>query len=165
MDAQDISDRENAVSGSTSAQGSPSNWKRFVRALLVVALIYAIVWYARRPHPDEKLIPGSWLVQLSDGSRMLWVVNRDHHWTTWDVDAAGRTTQRSSGRWSFDGETILVRENDSGISLFGILLGQKSSDDKVYLDLESLRADQLVTRYRTNGDRLEWNRQPADASP
>jgi hypothetical protein len=117
------------------------------------------VWYWRRPHPNEKLLYGSWLAATPDGSRTLWVANSSHRWSAWDVDNSGRKTyQKASGRWNFDGEVIMLREQLPGRSPLDVLFGQKTYDS-IYLDVESLHPDQLVTRYQSNGDRLVWRRQ------
>lgn len=139
--------------------------KWYVYVPLLLTLIFAGVWIVHRLNPHEKLVQGSWLSTASDGSRTLWIASANHRWTAWDVDESGRrTTKRASGRWSFDGKVIELREEFPGSSPIDILL-QRKSYDLIYLEVESLQPDRLVTRFRTNGDRLEWTRQSEVASP
>jgi hypothetical protein len=147
-------------------QGNERRWRKWwFFALLPLALIVSSIWYVRRPHPDEKLLHGSWLTATPDGSRTLWIANDNHRWTAWDVDHSGRKSyQKTSGRWSFDGKVIVLREQLPGRSPLDVLFGHKTYDS-IHLNVVSLQPDVLVTRYQSNGDRLEWTRQAEDVSP
>ncbi len=137
---------------------SRRRWTWWFITLLLLALIVSADWYVRRPHPNEKFLYGSWLTATPDGSRTLWVANASHHWIAWDVDDSGRKNyQKTSGRWSFDGKVIVLWEQLPGRSPLDVLFGQKTHDS-IYLDVESLQPDQLVTRYQSNGDRVVWQR-------